>query len=243
MLAGTSGFSYAGWAPRFYPPGLRPDELLPFYASRLDSVELNSTYRARPTPAAVGRWVTSTPDSFRFVLKAQRSTAARALGGSPAESVRWLLEPLAGFGARLGAVLVRIPEEIVRTGDESDARLRDLLAAWPRSIGLVVELQHPSWHVDETYDALRSSRAILCVTELPDDAEPPIVRLTGDALYLRLRRHDYTTTELDEWAARLVPFLDAGHDAYVFFRHDEVGRGAELALEFREVVARRRDGR
>jgi uncharacterized protein YecE (DUF72 family) len=79
----------------------------------------------------------------------------------------------------------------------------------------------------------------LCVTERAEDAEPPAIRRTGPFLYLRLRRHDYDAGSLAAWADRLEPFLAAGDDAYVFFRHDEVGRGAELALEFDRLVAER----
>jgi uncharacterized protein YecE (DUF72 family) len=107
-----------------------------------------------------------------------------------------------------------------------------------------VELQDPSWHVDETFDAMRAVGATLCTTELPPEGdegavapggaaepEPPFIRRTGSFLYLRLRRHDYSPAELDAWAARIEPFLAAGDDAYVFFRHDPVGRAGELALE------------
>jgi len=138
----------------------------------------------------------------------------------------------------------------------ADGRLAALLAAWPPAIPLVVELQDPSWHVDETFDALRTAGAVLCTTELPpegdegaggdtdgtvghalraggaSDPEPPFIRRTGPFLYLRLRRHDYNGAALDAWAARVEPFLAAGHDVYAFFRHDPVGRAAELALEF-----------
>ena len=68
-------------------------------------------------------------------------------------------------------------------------------------------------------------------TELPEDEDAADIRRTGPFLYLRLRRHDYAPAEVAAWAARLRPFLDAGDDAFVFFRHDEVGRGPELALE------------
>jgi uncharacterized protein YecE (DUF72 family) len=55
-------------------------------------------------------------------------------------------------------------------------------------------------------------------------------------VYLRLRRHDYDAGELRSWANRIGPFLDAGHDAYVFFRHDATGRGPELAGELIAAV-------
>jgi uncharacterized protein YecE (DUF72 family) len=96
---------------------------------------------------------------------------------------------------------------------------------------LTLEFRDPSWAADEVVGILRDSGAVLCATEGEDDAKPPDLRRTGPFLYLRLRRHDYTADELDAWHARLEPFLAAGDDAYVFFRHDETGRGAELASE------------
>ena len=56
--------------------------------------------------------------------------------------------------------------------------------------------------------------------------------------YLRLRRPDYAPAELERWLGRLEPFLADGVDAYVYFRHDEVGRGAELAIELAELGER-----
>jgi uncharacterized protein YecE (DUF72 family) len=178
--------------------------------------------------------------------------------------VRWLTEPLGEFGERLGCVLFRVPAEIRRDGPWvggdtalADARLAALLAAWPREIPLVVELQDRSWHVDETFAALHAAGATLCTTELPPEGdegakgdeglagetgperEPPMIRRTGSFLYLRLRLHDYDAAGLDAWAARIEPFLAAGDDAYVFFRHDPVGRAGELALELRERLSAR----
>lgn len=156
----------------------------------------------------------------------------RALLSTPEESVAFLTERLDGFGDRLGAVLYRVPENIHRRLDgSSDEAIRRMLAAWPRALPLVMEFQHRSWHVDETFTALREAGAILGTTELPEDAVPPDIRVTGTGLYLRLRRNDYAAAELEAWAARLRPFLDAGHPVLAFFRHDDTGRAAELATE------------
>jgi len=237
LLVGTSGFAYPAWAPRFYPGGVKGDALLPFYAGRLPSVELNNTFYARPTAAKIAAWVAATPSAFRFVVKAQRGAAMRALGATPEESVVWLTEGLAGFGERLGAVLFRVPHNIHRKPDAgSDGSLRRLLAAWPAAIPLVCEFQHVTWHVDETYAALREAGASLCATDLPEDEEAPTIRMTGPLVYLRLRRHDYDPADIRGWANRLEPFLEAGHDAYVFFRHDETGRGPELARALIEAI-------
>jgi uncharacterized protein YecE (DUF72 family) len=206
-------------------------------------VELNTTFRRRPTPEAIDRWVAATPAGFRFGVKAQRGSAVRALLGSPVASVAWLAEPLARFGERLGAVLLSIPAEIRRDGPWAggDPRIGDralaaLLAAWPRELPLVMELQDPSWHADETFEALARARASLCATDRPDDEEPTLRRI-GDRLYLRLRRDDYDAAGLDRWADRLRPFLEAGDEVFVFFRHDPLGHAGELALELRRRLA------
>jgi uncharacterized protein YecE (DUF72 family) len=227
LRTGTSGFAYPGWSPRFYPAGLRGDGLLRHYASRLATVELNNTFYRSPTPAAVDGWLGATPPDFRFAVKAQKGGSWRSIRVDPTDSVPWLTGPIRRFGDRLGTVLFRVPDGVPR----DDERLAALLTAWPTDMPLAMEFQDATWHVDETFAALRSAGAALVTTDLPDDADPPTIRRSGPFLYLRLRRADYTPEDLRAWLDRLEPFLADGLDAYVFFRHDEVGRGAELALE------------
>jgi uncharacterized protein YecE (DUF72 family) len=181
-------------------------------------------------------WRDAVPASFRFLVKAQRGASVRAMYGSPGESVPWLTASLPEFGERLGAVLFRVAADLAR----SDDRLGALLATWPRSIPLVVEAHHASWHVDETFAALRAAGAVLCTTDLDEQDDPPDIRRTGPFLYLRLRRTSYDEPALDAWARRLVPFLDDGMDAFVLFRHDEDGASALHAEGFAARVERAR---
>ncbi len=227
LRTGTSGFAYPAWSPRFYPAGLKGPALLVHYSGRLSTVELNNTFYRQPSPAAVDGWLAATPEDFRFSVKAQRGSSFRTLQADPAESVAWLTTPLRRFGDRLGTILFRVPDGVARDDD----RLGGLLDAWPAGLPLALEFHDPSWHVDEVFDAIRGIGAALVTTEHEDDPEPPRIRRTGPFLYLRLRRPDYTDGELRTWLERLEPFLADGVDAYVYFRHDEVGRGAELALE------------
>lgn len=231
LYVGTSGFAYPEWSPRFYPKGLRGDALLAHYATRLPAVELNNTFYQSPKEPKVAAWLAATPPDFRFSVKAQRGGSWRAMGGSPDAGLPWLTDPYRRFGDRLGTVLLRVPDTMRRDDD----RLAAMLAAWPRDLPLTVEANDPSWSTDETVALLRAAGAVLCATEGPDDPQPPTLRRTGSFLYLRLRRHDYADDALRAWRDRLEPFLAAGDDAYVFFRHDETGRGAELAESFLEL--------
>lgn len=236
LYAGTSGFAYPAWKPRFYPPDVRPDQLLAYYSAHLPACELNNTFYARPTEAKVRAWVAATPPQFRFAIKAQRGGSTRALLQDPTGSVPWLTESLANFGERLGTVLFRVPSPVKADVE----RLSALLAAWPREIPLTLEFQDSSWHVDEVFEQLTEFGAAICATDVPDDPEAPTLRLTGPFLYLRLRRHEYTPPEIEAWAQRLLPFLGSGRDAFVFFRHDETGRAAALAMELRTAVGQAR---
>lgn len=229
---GTSGFAYPGWSPRFYPAGIKGDALLAHYASRLRAVELNNTFYQSPSESKVATWLAATPPDFRFSVKAQRGGSWRAMNGAPERGLPWLTDPYRRFGDRLGTVLFRVPDNVRR----DDERLAAMLAAWPRDLPLTIEFADPTWDADEISALLRDAGAVLCATEGPDEPAPPTLRRTGPFLYVRLRRHDYTIKELETWRDRLRPFLAAGDDAFVFFRHDEAGRGAELALELQALL-------
>jgi uncharacterized protein YecE (DUF72 family) len=179
----------------------------------------------------VAAWTSATPTDFRFAVKAQRGAVPRAFATEPEPGFPFLTDPYRAFGERLGVVLLRIPDVIAR----DDERLGRVLAAWPTDMPLAVELVDPSWDADETYAALAAAGASLVASDR-DDAQAPTLRRLGGPLYLRLRRADYDDAALATWAGRLEPFLAAGDDAFVFFAHDAVGRGAELALQFSRVL-------
>jgi uncharacterized protein YecE (DUF72 family) len=234
ILAGTSGFAYPDWAPRFYPPGLRSGELLGRYAGRLPAVELNNTFYRQPSASAVGAWVAAVPPDFRFAVKAQRGGAFRALrGADPSPTIDWLVPPYRAFGDRLGCVLLRVDRGSAR----DDEALGRVLRAWPPDVPLALEFQDPSWDVDEVHAQLLAHGVALVATD-HDEADEPVLRRTGPFLYLRLRRTTTGPGSIDAWAARLEPFLDDGVDCFVILRHDEDGGSALLAERLVDLLAR-----
>lgn len=230
---GTSGFAYPDWAPTFYPAGTKAAGLLPHYAGRLPAVELNNTFYQQPTEAKIASWLAATPPEFRFVVKAQRGGAWRAIRSpDPTETATWLTTPYRHFGERLGAVLLRVDEST----HFDEAALARLLVAWPADVPIAFEFQHASWDMDETHALLRAHGAGLVATDL-DDADEPVLRRVGPFLYLRLRRTTITDDDLARWAERIRPFLDDGLDAYVFLRHDADGTNALLAERLGALLA------
>jgi uncharacterized protein YecE (DUF72 family) len=229
LYAGTSGFSYPGWVPRFYAPGPASRKLLVAYAGRLPAVELHTTFYRRPPPAQVDKWLRETPASFRFCPKAQRSTTWRAWSDAdPSEAFAWLAESMSVFGERLGCVLM----SVLGSQERDDAALERVVRAWPRDLPLALELPHPTWQADKVH-ALLDQHAITLVADDWDDRAEPDLRRIGRFLYVRLRRTSYDRAAIDRWADRLEPFLADGVDAYVFFRHDEEG---EMALHAERLL-------
>jgi len=75
VRVGTSGYNYPEWKGTFYPADIKAARMLPYYAERFSTVEINATFYRMPTPATVEGWASAVPGDFTFVLKApQRIT-------------------------------------------------------------------------------------------------------------------------------------------------------------------------
>ena len=72
VLAGASGYSFKEWKGSFYPEKMKPEEMLTYYAERLPTVEINNTFYRMPKAEVLENWRASTPDGFRFSVKAPR---------------------------------------------------------------------------------------------------------------------------------------------------------------------------
>src|SRR4051812_36895051 len=69
---GTSGWHYAHWKRRFYPPSLPSNQYLSFYAERFDTVEIDGSFYRLPPPEMVRHWYRAVPRGFLFAMKASR---------------------------------------------------------------------------------------------------------------------------------------------------------------------------
>jgi uncharacterized protein YecE (DUF72 family) len=225
LYVGTSGYSYKEWKGTFYPKSLATNQMLRYYGERFNTVEINNTFYRMPKTAVVENWAKEVPASFRFVLKApQRITHMQRLKES-AESVGYLLKASAALGERLGSLLFQLPGNFRK----DVPRLRDFLTLLPKERTAAFEFRDASWFDDATFALLRERNVALCIADADDELAVPFVS-TADWGYLRLRRANYTEDDLKAWAQRLHD--QSWKQAFVFFKHEDEGKGPQLAMEF-----------
>ncbi len=197
--------------------------MLAYYASRLDTVEVNATFYRHPTAAAVQTWVQSVPESFRFAVKAHhRITHQRRLRVGQ-EDLELFATWLSEFGPKLGPVLFQLPP----TAAWSPGVLEGFLPLLSPNWRIAFQFRHPSWHQDDVIRILERAGAALCHA----DGEPEPGPLgQGAFVYVRLRRAAYSDEELDRWAAQLHAYVDGGRDVFAYFKHEALAPTYALAI-------------
>ena len=227
LFAGTSGWSYASWKPAFYPAKLPSKKFLEYYGTRLNSVEVNMTFRRFATEKLQEGWITCTPEGFRFSIKAHQSiTHVKRLREAAefTQSFIGSLQPMAQAG-KLGTVLFQLPPFL-----KCDLPLlKDFIAILPRGIRCTFEFRHSSWFNEELYDAMRACNVALCLAE-SEKLEVPAIE-TADFVYYRLRMPEYSPEQRQALRQRVEKQVAAGKDVFVYYKHEDTPEGALYAEE------------
>ena len=233
LYAGTSGWAYPGWKPDFYPAKLAQAKFLSYYATQLNTVEVNFTFRQLVKETTIQKWIVETPAAFRFGTKAhQVITHIKRLKNTADFVPRFLatIQPLAQAG-KLGPVLFQLPPNM-----KADLPLlEEFLATLPRAVLSAFEFRHDSWFTDELFQLLKKYNRALCVAETEQRTTPDEV--TADFCYYRYRKPTYTAGERKAMTTRLREHLSAGRDAYAYFKHEETPEGALYAVELLKEIS------
>ena len=221
VYAGTSGWAYASWRPKFYPAKLGAAKFLEHYATRLNSVEVNFSFGNDLTPKILADWVAATPNGFLFAVKANQSiTHRKRLRGAARPTAKFLksLEPLRA-ARKLGPVLFQLPPNL-----KCDlALLEGFLATLPPNIRSAMEFRHASWFTEDVYDRLGRANVALCEAESEKLVTPEIA--TADFRYFRLRKGKYSPAARKKIAAKAREAARNG-DVFVYFKHEDTPEGA-----------------
>jgi len=227
LYCGTSGWAYPSWKPAFYPEKLAQKKFLNFYATKLNAVEVNFTFRQLVKETTVQNWMADTPEHFRFSIKAhQVLTHIKRLKSAEEFLKRFLgtLEALERAG-RLGPLLFQLPPNF----KADQAVLSEFLQALPRNVRAAFEFRHASWFTDATWATLRERNIALCVAETEERNTPDVV--TADYAYYRYRKPSYTPEERAVMVARMREHLAASRDVFAYFKHEETPDGALYAVD------------
>ena len=227
LFAGTSGWAYPSWKPDFYPQKLAQKKFLSHYATQLNAVEVNFTFRQLVKESTLQNWLADTPATFRFTIKAhQVITHIKRLKGTEDFLPRFLgtIEPLAAVG-KLGPVLFQLPPNLKADQEV----LRAFLKTLPRRLQAAFEFRNASWFSDETYTALKEHNAALCVAETEEMTTPEVA--TADFVYYRFRKPNYPPDERKAMIDRIQQHMGAGRDVFAYFKHEETPEGVLYARE------------
>ncbi|MGA2135559.1 MAG: DUF72 domain-containing protein [Bryobacteraceae bacterium] len=222
LFAGTSGFAYSQWKPQFYPAKLPAAKFLAHYAQRLNSVEINYTFRRVPAGKTLEAWVAAAPAGFVFALKGHmRITHILQLKNASEATAAFLkaIDPLRS-ARRLGPILFQLPPQMKCDVPLLAAFLENL----PADLRYAFEFRHPSWLVDEVYRLLERRNISLCVAESEKLEVPEVI--TADFVYYRLRKPEYTAEDVAAIAGRARALLEAGKDLFLMFKHEDTPEGA-----------------
>jgi uncharacterized protein YecE (DUF72 family) len=223
IWVGTSGYNYPEWKGSFYPSDLAAAKMLPYYAARFPTVEINYTFYRMPNEKLVSGWAAQTPDPYRLTLKAPRRITHDSRLKNAGELVTAFCRVASALGPKLGALLFQLPPNLKKDLVVFDAFLSDL----PPRVCAAFEFRNPSWFVDDVFDRLRERNLALCVSDSEKLSAP--VKVTADYAYFRLRDEGYTPDDIERWAGTITEQTSACKDVFVYFKHEEEGKGPEFA--------------
>jgi uncharacterized protein YecE (DUF72 family) len=230
---GTSGYNYPEWRGHFYPEKLPAKDMFAFYATRFRTVEINYSFYQTPTPKTIDGWRLQAPDRFTYALKAPRRITHLKRLVECGEPLTYFCDRARELDGHLGPLLFQLPPNFRCSID----RLRSFLALVPKDMKAAFEFRHDSWFVPEVYETLSGAGAALCIADFGDKTTP--LEPTARHGYFRLRDEGYEPADLDRWAGQIAERSAAWDEVFVFFKHEEEGKGPAFAQIFLERLAQR----
>ena len=209
IYIGIGGWNYEPWRGVFYPEGLAQAKELAYAASRLTSIEINSTFYGSQKPESFRKWASTVPDGFVFSVKGPRFATNRRVLAEAGDSIKRFLDSgVLELGDRLGPLFWQFAPTKKFAADDFGKFLELLPAKVDgKRIRHVVEVRHPSFLAPEFIALLRAFAIAVVFTD--HATYPSLADVTGDFVYARLQRGQdtiptaYPAKELDAWASRL----------------------------------------
>jgi uncharacterized protein YecE (DUF72 family) len=257
---GTSAFTAAGWEGAFYPAGMQPRDFLTYYATKFDTVEVDSTYYSTPSPAVVTGWASKTPPGFLLSAKApQIITHEKCLVDCELE-LKTFVDRMAIMGEKLGPLLLQFPyfnQKVFEHGGEFMDRLKLFLPKLPTAFRFALEIRNKHWLNSEFFDLLHAYDVAYALTD--QSFMPPVTEIfekldpvTTDFTYIRwlgdrkgIERITKVwnrivwdrTSELTSWVDVCKKIQRRGVTIFGYFNNHYAGFGPASVQQFRDMCA------
>ena len=238
----------AGWSlPRAaWPEFAGQGSHLERYASRLDAVEINSSFYRPHQAQTYARWAASVPSDFRFSVKLPKAITHEKRLIDGAALLAEFVAQAGALGDKLACLLVQLPPSLALDSRVANGFLRLLRLLRQQHQGAVaLEARHASWFTPAA-DALLASwhvARVLADPVLCDAGRQP----GGDTSMVYLRLHGsprmyysaYARPVLDALAARLQLAVASGSSAWCIFDNTASGAAVMDALYTRGAINRK----
>ncbi len=230
---GTSGWQYADWKGRFYPPGVPQRAWLPYFAERFPTVEINNSFYMLPKASSFVSWRERTPAGFVFTVKANRYITHLKRLKDPEEPVARLMERARLLGDKLGPVLYQLPPNFPADTE----RLERFLEVIPADVPAAFEFRHATWDTDRVRELLDARGCAWVLADRPGWRVP--LHVTGGWSFVRFhqgrRAHPgYPRRKLRTWAERLASL--PAREVWVYFNNDPLGAALRDAATLTELL-------
>ena len=261
LRIGTSAFTAAGWPGTFYPKGLSEREYLAYYATKFDTVEVDSTFYRTPALTTVKGWYSKTPIGFVFAAKVPQIITHEKMLANCEQEMTQFLNVMDELREKLGPLLFQFGyfnrTAFIGVNDFLD-RLVPFLKKLPRDHKFAVEIRNKSWLVPQFIEALRERKVALALIDQswmprpaqwfekfdPITADFTYVRWLGDRKEIEKQTKVWDKIIVDRRAdlAEWVEVLKAVHRRKIqilaFANNHYAGYGPDTIEQFRELWRR-----
>src|SRR5271156_4291617 len=253
---GTSAFTAAGWEGSFYPAGMKPADYLTYYATKFDTVEVDSTYYRTPSAAVVQGWARKTPEKFIFAAKGPQSVTHEKVLEDFDADFKGFVNPMDLLGDKLGPLLLQFPyfnRSVFTAGAQFLARLKPFLKKLPKDHRFAVEIRNKNWLNVGLAELLRDHGVALALQDqswMPMPWEYEFDSITADFTYVRwlgdrkgietlTKTWDKTivdrTGEMQEWVKYCRQIQRRGVTIYAFANNHYAGHGPGTVALFKQL--------
>jgi uncharacterized protein YecE (DUF72 family) len=181
------------WLGTFFSEGLPEREYLTYYATKFETVKVDSTFYRTPSPQTVKGWDAKTPPGFLFAAKVPPVVTHEKVLVDCETEFKQLVDAMDTLGYKLGPLLLQFGyfnRKAFASVNDFLARIRPFLKNLSMGHRFALEIRNRNWLVPQFVETLREWGAALALIDqswMPRAAEwfEKFDPITVDFTYVR----------------------------------------------------------